>query len=109
MGVGELVPEFTEKEAVREHLAGVLHKEAQQVVFLGRQLHLLVVQPHDPSHQVDREVIHLEQRPLPLHRELMPQRRPQAGQQFVGAEWLGDVVVGTEIERRDLARLVAAA
>ena len=39
----------------------------------------------------------------------MPQRRAHAGQQFVHPERLGQIIVGAEIERLDLAGLVAAA
>src|ERR1700722_16094630 len=39
----------------------------------------------------------------------MPQRGAHTGEQFVHPEWLGEVVVGAEIERLDLAGLIAAA
>jgi hypothetical protein len=32
--VGEIVPQLAEQELVGEHLAGMLHQHAQQVVFL---------------------------------------------------------------------------
>ena len=44
-----------------------------------------------------------------MHLKLMTKRRPHARKQFVHAEGLGDVIVGAEIERLDLADLVAAA
>ena len=36
--VGQFVPQFLQQEAVRQHLAGVLHQHAQQIIFLRRQL-----------------------------------------------------------------------
>ncbi len=47
--------------------------------------------------------------PLALHLELMPHGGPHPREKLRHAERLCDVIVGTEIERRYLARLVAAA
>src|SRR5262249_9118518 len=77
--------------------------------LLGRELHLLVGDLDDAPHQIDREIADPEHRALPMHLQLMAQRRPHAREQLVHAERLGDVVVGAEIERRDLAGLVPAA
>ena len=92
-----------------QHLAGMLHQHAQQFVFLGRQLDLAVADLDDTAHQVDREVAGPEHRPLAMDLQLMPQRRAHAGEQFIHPERLGQVIVGAEIERLDLAGLVAAA
>ena len=43
--IGQIIPQLAEQELVGQHLAGVLHEHAQQVVFLGRELHLLVAAP----------------------------------------------------------------
>src|SRR5262249_36746572 len=40
--VGRLVPELLQQEPVREHLAGVLHEQAQELVLLWRELDLRV-------------------------------------------------------------------
>src|SRR5215475_10859755 len=37
--VGQIVPELAEQKLVRENLASVLHQNAQELVFYGRQLH----------------------------------------------------------------------
>ena len=92
-----------------EHLAGMLHEHAQQVVLLGRKLHLLVGDLDDAAHEVDRRSPAAEDRPLAMHLKLMTKRRPHARKQFIHAERLGDVIVGAEVERLDLADLVAAA
>ena len=63
----------------------------------------------DAAHEIDREIADPEDRPLAMHLQLMAQRRPHAREQLVHAERLGDVIVGAEIERLDLAGLVAAA
>ena len=92
-----------------QHLAGMLNQEAQQLIFLRRELHLLAAALDDPAHEIDRQVAKLEDRPLALHLELMPERRADACQQLLHAEGLGHVVVGAQIERLDLGNFVAAA
>src|SRR5262249_56417755 len=47
--VGWLVPELVQQELVRHNLARMLHQQAEQIVLLGRELHLLVVDPDDPA------------------------------------------------------------
>src|SRR5262249_2863266 len=39
--------------------------------------------------------------------QLVPHGSPHAGKQFIHAEWLGDIVVGAEVEGGDLADLIA--
>ena len=63
----------------------------------------------DPAHQVDREIADPEDRPLALLLQTVAKRGAQPGEQLVDAERLGDVVVGAEIERFDLVRLVGPA
>ncbi len=56
-----------------------------------------------------RKLVDPEGRPLTLDRKLMAQRRPKKRQKLVHAEGLRDVVVGTEVEGFDFARLVSPA
>ena len=63
----------------------------------------------DPTHQIDRQIAALEDRPLALLLQPVAQGGAETGDQLVHAEGLRDVVVGAEIERLDLAGLVAAA
>ncbi len=92
-----------------QHLAGVLHQHAQQIVFLGRELDLLVADLDDAPHQVDRQLAETEDRALALDLQLVAKRGPDAGQKLVHAERLGHIVVGAEIEGLHLGGLVAAA
>jgi hypothetical protein len=73
-----------------------------------RQLDLLLADLDDAPHQVDREIAGAKHRPLAMHLQLMPQRRAQARQQLVHPERLCQIIVGAEIERLNLAGLVAA-
>ena len=59
--------------------------------------------------RIHREVAAVEHRLLALLLQAVALRRPDAGQQFVEAERLGDVVVGAVVERLHLGGLVAAA
>src|SRR4051794_5238295 len=44
-----------------------------------------------------------------MNLQLMPQRRAHASEQFIHSERFGEVIVGAEIERLDLSRLIATA
>ena len=105
--IGQVVPQFAEQELVGQHLAGMLHEHTQQLVLLGRQLHLLVRDLDDTAHEVDRQIARPKNRAFAVHLQLMPQRRPHAGEQLVHAERFGDVIVGAEVERLDLPGFVA--
>src|ERR1700686_4754019 len=107
--VGHFVPQFLQEKAVGQHLAGMLHQHAQQFVFLWRELDVLLADLDDAAHQVDGEVAGSKHRPLAMDLQLMAQRRAHAGKQLVHSERFCQVIVGAEIERLDLARLVAAA
>ena len=92
-----------------QHLAGVLHQHTQQFVLLRRQLDLTVADLDDAAHQIDRKIAGAEHRALAMDLQLMPQRRAHAGEQFIHPERFRQIVVGAEIERLHLARLIAAA
>ena len=62
-----------------------------------------------PAHEIDREIAAAEDRPLALLLQAVAQGGAHAGVQLVDAEGLGQIVVGAEVERLDLAALVGAA
>src|SRR5512133_2045442 len=86
----------------------MLHEDAQEIVFLRRQLDLPGADFDDAAHEVDGKIAEAERGPLAVGLQLMPKRRPHPGEQLVHAEGLGYVIVSAEIERLDLARFVAA-
>src|SRR6476661_7537009 len=94
---------------MRQHFSGMLHQNAQQVLLLGRQLHLFFADLHNAANQVDGEVADPEDRPFTLQLQLMPERRTHSGQKLVHPERLRNVIIGTQIERLHLAGFVAAA
>ena len=49
LGVGVGAPDSAQDQGVGQHLAGVDSEEPQQVVLLGRELHLDAVAAHDTS------------------------------------------------------------
>src|SRR5262245_20735791 len=100
-------PELIEKEAMREHLSRMLYHDSKQVIFLWRELDFLAAHFDDTTYQIDGQIAKFEDRMLALYVELVPQRRPDAGEQFLHAERLGHVIVGSLIERLDLGRLIA--
>jgi len=64
LSVGQVIPQFPKQEFVREHFARMLNQQAQQVVFLGRELDLVIADLDDPSHEIDRKIARLKNRPL---------------------------------------------
>src|SRR6476661_7224036 len=102
-------PKFLEKELMGQNLACVLNQQTQQLILLRRKLHLLAAALDDATHKIDRQVAELEDWALALHLELMPERRADAGEQFLHAKGLGHVVVGALVQGRDLGHLIAAA
>src|SRR5262249_53720140 len=94
---------------MREHLAGVLHQNAEQFVFLGRELNTLGLEFDDPPHQIDREIADTKNRPLAMLLQLMPKRGAHPGQKLIHSEWLGHVIVRAGIERLNLAGFVVTA
>ena len=54
-----------------EHLSRMLHHDAQQLVFLRRELHLFTAHLDDAPDQIDGKIVKLEDRPFALNLELM--------------------------------------
>src|SRR5205807_3914894 len=71
------------------------------------QVHLAAGLGHAPARHVDRHVAALDDRLAAATVAGAAQQRPQPRRQLVGAEGLGDVVVGARVERADLLALVA--
>src|SRR5262245_12767185 len=109
LSVGQIVPQLAEQKLVGEHLAGVLHQNAQKLVLLGRQFHVLVTHLDDTSHQIDGQIAHSEDWALAVSLQLVAQRRAHPGEKLIHAKRLGDVIIGAEVERLNLAGLVTAA
>src|SRR6185437_3830849 len=79
---------------------------AQDVELDRRQVDLLVAAGHAPVGEIDREITHGHERVLALVAR-PAHHRAQAGQQLLGPERLGDVVVGAHVEGAHLLALVA--
>src|SRR5262249_28558237 len=105
----EVIPQLSQQESVCQYLAGMLNEQAQELVFLRRQLHLAVADLDDAPHQIDRQIADTKNRTFSLHVELMPKGGAHPGQEFIHAKRLCHIVVGPEIECVDLAGLIAAA
>ena len=101
-------PDGLEDGAVGQHPAGMLRQERQQLEFLRRQPHFFAVPEHPESLAVDDQVAAHDRLARRRRRLDAPQRRADAGQQLLGAERLGDVVVGAGVERAHLVAFGAA-
>src|SRR5262245_47351120 len=106
-GVGP--PDGFQDGAMRQHPVGVSRQQREQFELLGCQPDLVVATHDAMAAVVDRQVAHLDA--LDFRRfglQDAAQRDANAGQQFLRAERLGHIVVGTDVERRHLVRLAAA-
>src|SRR5512144_443160 len=91
-GVEELLP--------GEHLIGMADQVCEQLELAGGQRERVGVAFDPTSAQVEADVAGLEHRRRALRRH--PQLRPDAGEQLLQRERLGDVVVRTAVEPLDL-------
>src|SRR5262249_8744106 len=101
--------QLRQQELVRENLARVLNEGAQEIVFFRRKVHLLVADLDDAPDEIDGQITGPEYWPFTMDLKLVAQRGSHPRKQFVHSERLGDVIVGAEVQRLDLAGLVAAA
>ena len=95
---------------MRQHAVGVARQQRQQLELLRRQPDLLVAARRRGGGRSRwsgrRHCMRSTARRLALGDA--PQRDADPREQFLGAERLGHVVVGADVERRDLVRLAAA-
>ena len=76
---------------------------------LGESLDLLVGADDPAQHEVDGQLARVHRGPTALLLDPVAQGRAHPRQEVRDAERLGDVVVGTLVQRRHLAALVVAA
>ena len=67
LGVNGRSPKFLKQEPMGEHLSRMLHHEAQQLVFLRRELHLFTAHLDDAPDQIDGKIVKLKDRPFALN------------------------------------------
>src|SRR5258708_39321155 len=87
----------------------MLNKHAQEIVFLRRQLDLLIANLDDAPYQIDREIADTKYRTFSLNVKLVPKCGAHPGKQFIHTERLRHIVGGAEIECIDFDGLIAAA
>ena len=58
----EWTPDFLEKNPMSQHFAGVTHQSRKQLVLLGRQMNLPILDENSPKAEVDLEVARREGR-----------------------------------------------
>src|SRR5258708_19965685 len=83
----------------------MLNKHAQELVFLRRQLDFLVADLDDAPYEIDREIADTKNRTFSLNVKLMPKCGAHPGKEFIHAERLRHIVVGSEIECVDFHAL----
>ena len=98
-------PHRLEQLALRDELARVVDQHLDHVPLGRRQLHLLAVAMDALGDEVDGEVRRGDARLFGRRGRDAAERGPQAREELAHAERLGDVVVGTGVERGDLVAL----
>src|SRR5712671_2056763 len=104
-----MVPQFSEQKLVCEDFAGVPHEHAQKLVLFGGKFHLVVAHFDNASYEVNRQFAGTKDRALAVNLELVAKCRAHSGKEFVHPEWLGHIIVGSEIERLNLSGLITSA
>src|ERR1700682_6294003 len=101
VGVAEEVvaPYLVENAVPGKDLVGMHHEQAQQVELSSRELDRAPVSAHLARRFIHGEVLHLEQGPGA--RIAAPHYGPDPRQQLTEVEWLGQVIVGTDLEALD--------
>src|SRR6266478_10073304 len=107
--VREATPQFPQQKSVRQHLAGMLNEYAQELVFLRRQLDLLIADLDDAPYEINREIADTKNRTFSLNVKLVPKCGAHPRKEFIHAERLRHVVIGSEIECVDFHGLIATA
>ena len=64
--IGQAVPNLLQQETMGQYLAGMLNQDAQDIVFLRRELYLLPGHLHDTLDEIDGELTDLEHRLFPV-------------------------------------------
>src|ERR1051325_2678486 len=95
-----LLIEVLDEFGARHDLSLVMGKIGQQTVFQARQLHRVAVDSDAAGTRVDAQGPDLDLRGSKTGGAA--QKRAHAGQQLFGIERLGEIVVGSGIESRDL-------
>ena len=105
-------PNLVQDILVRQHLVGVVRQQAQELVLDRRQMQFLAIHRGDAGIKVDMQLAGIERalggNTARLRIRKAPERRANAREQLLDRKRLGQVVVGTSIERADLVRVLAA-
>ena len=101
-------PDGLQDGSMRQYATGLLRHEYQQVELLRCQTDCFRTTPHSVPMPIDGEIAANNDVVSGRGRLAAPQRDPQTGHQLFGAKRLGDVVIGTGIERADLLWFGAA-
>ena len=102
------VPDGGHDLPVRDDPADILGQHLQDLELGVGELHLCPGSPDEAAYKIDLQRPAGQERGRALLLQAMPQGGADARQQFLRAERLGHVIVGTEVKRPNLAGLIAA-
>lgn len=100
-------PDLAQKMALGHHLAAIGQQHAKQAILDWCQLQHIALTGHHASREINSHVAEFNDRRRALDGPaLPPQERTRTRSQFANAERLGQIVVGTDIERLDFILFV---
>src|SRR5262245_29310429 len=95
---------------MREHAVVIAHEEREQIELLGRKPNLLAAPKNAATVVVNRQIAVLDTSGgrVVVVAEDAPEGDANTRQELFGGKRLGDVVVGTDVERGHLGAVAAA-
>lgn len=105
-------PNLVQDKLVRQYLVGVVCQQAQELILDRRQMQFLAIHRGDAGIKIDMQLAGIERalgdNAARLRIRKAPERRANAREQLLDRKRLGQIVVGTGIERADFVRVLAA-
>src|SRR5262245_34804722 len=98
-------PDSAQQRAMGDHLASVRGQILEHLIFCGCEVYLSSVYSHLSPLEVDGQATALKARcasRAPSALSDMPERHTDASDEFTHAEGLGQIVVGSQLQRRNL-------
>src|SRR5204862_3636787 len=108
-GGGFAVIEVLHQGVAREHPPGGAHQQFQNVEFERSKVDPLTRDDDLTGARIERDAVHLDPAPGCRGARLVaPQDRADTRRQLAGVEWLGQVIVGAQLESDDTVDVLPA-
>src|SRR5262245_63419130 len=96
-----VTPDIAEQNVARQDPTTMLQQILKEKKFLRGQLHLATIVRDGVAREVHRDRPERQRRRWGLSAFRTPNQRTNASDELVGAEWLGEIVVGADVQTDD--------